>query len=384
MKRIILCCDGTWNNEDSGDDFTNVARIAWAILPNDTRGKQPISQIVYYHSGVGTGDIVDKIAGGAVGMGLARAVRDSYSFLASNYCDGDEIFLLGFSRGAYTARSIGGLIGWAGLLHKRDMDHFAALWESYRLRSDPGREDVRKYFPNRHQNVPVQCIGVWDTVGALGIPGNLDQLFTKFYQFHDTTLGPHVRHAYHALALDERRVDFTPTLWTLPAGPAAGQTLEQMWFAGAHSNVGGGYDEHGLSDITLAWMASKLDKLLAIDFDQLAAKQDRRSLWGLARLHNSFTGAWQLRGSRDRKPSPGNPATHEAIHPSVAVRLAKDAACEPRPYVSTALAGIAAPAAAALSAVEQNLRWTATRAASTDTPPRPNLLNKVLRLFGGG
>ena len=99
MKRLIACCDGTWNNSDTGVGFTNVARLGWAIEPNDGRGCEPIPQIVYYHSGVGTGDLADKIVGGGIGAGLARNVRDAYSFLASNYCEGDEIFLFGFSRG---------------------------------------------------------------------------------------------------------------------------------------------------------------------------------------------------------------------------------------------------------------------------------------------
>src|SRR5438309_3453552 len=130
-KRLIVCCDGTWNDADSTGDFTNVVRIARAI-----KAEAEVPQIVYYHSGVGTGgDTFAHVIGGAIGLGLSRNVRDAYAFLANNYCEGDEIFLFGFSRGAYTARSIGGLIGWAGLLHKRDMDDFALLWGGYRRRS---------------------------------------------------------------------------------------------------------------------------------------------------------------------------------------------------------------------------------------------------------
>jgi len=125
-KRLIVCCDGTWNDADSAAEFTNVVRIARAIKPNDTRSSPAIPQIVYYHSGVGTSDALDRFAGGAVGLGLSRNVRDGYAFLAANYCEEDEIFLFGFSRGAYTARSIAGLIGWVGLIHKADMDIFRA------------------------------------------------------------------------------------------------------------------------------------------------------------------------------------------------------------------------------------------------------------------
>lgn len=390
MKRIILCCDGTWNNEDSGDEFTNVARLAWAILPNGEQDGTSISQIVYYHSGVGTGDLVDKIVGGVVGMGLARNVRDAYSFIASNYCEGDQIFLFGFSRGAYTARSIGGLIGWTGLLHKRDMDRFAQLWEGYRLRDQPGQPDIRLAFPDRHLDVPIMCIGVWDTVGSLGIPGHLDQIFTKFYEFHDTKLGPKVRHAYHAMAIDEHRPDFAPTLWSqTPESATAGQQLEQVWFAGVHSNVGGGYSEHGLSDVTLSWMAARLEPLLAIDFDQIAAKQDHRDLWGMGRLYDSSEGFWHLAGRKDRCPFAPNVAgqTKEAIHPSVVARSAAGVACQPRPYASAPFAGLTPgyPVADLLPR-ERQLQWhaTATPQQSAVTAPHPKLLNKVLRLAGGG
>ena len=207
--------------------------------------------------GVGSeGDVASRVVAGGVGLGLSRNVRDAYAFLANNYCDGDELFLFGFSRGAYTARSIAGLIGWAGILHKRDMDDFALLWEGYRLRSNPGQPDTRLSFPDRHDGVGIKVVGVWDTVGSLGIPGHFDRLFTQFYQFLDTDLGVHVENAFHALALDEHRADFAPTLWTRKPDAPPAQTLIQTWFAGAHSNVGGGYAEHGLSDVALAWMAS--------------------------------------------------------------------------------------------------------------------------------
>ena len=109
-KRLIVCCDGTWNDADSAAEFTNVVRIARTIKPIDTRSNPATPQIVYYHSGVGTSDALDRVVGGAVGLGLSRNVRDAYAFLAANYCEGDEIFLFGFSRGAYTARSVAGLL----------------------------------------------------------------------------------------------------------------------------------------------------------------------------------------------------------------------------------------------------------------------------------
>jgi len=388
-KRLIVCCDGTWNDTDSGDSFTNVARMGWAIAAKDTRGPEEIPQIVYYHSGVGSGAAFDRALGGGAGVGLSRNVRDAYAFLANNYCGGDEVFLFGFSRGAYTARSIGGLIGYAGLLHKKDMDRFTVLWEGYRLRGKQGGVDPRPQFPDRHSPVRIKCIGVWDTVGSLGIPGNVDQTFASFYEFHDTGLGAHVDNAFHALALDEARKDFQPALWQQdPAAKANGQVLQQVWFAGAHSNVGGGYEEHGLSDVTLAWMGGQVADMLAIDVDYLKAKRDLRNGWGLGKLYNSAEGPiWQLRGTRPRTPTLGNAATCESIHPSVAERGKQGADSVPKPYASAALGGInVSRSLSQLTAIENGLKWTAqdVRAAPPVAKPQTSLFNLVLRSVGGG
>ena len=215
------------------------------------------------------GDLASKVAGGALGLGLSQNLRDAYTFICSNYCEGDEIFLFGFSRGAYTARSVGGLIGYAGLLGKQDLDRFLELWKGYKERDK--NADVLKSFDGRHKSVPIKCLGVWDTVGAVGIPAEFakfDLFFKSYYGFFDTDLGAHVEHAFHALALDERRKNFEPTLWTQTPG-VPNQELKQVWFAGVHSDVGGGYPEHGASDIPLAWMASEVAPYLGIDFELL-------------------------------------------------------------------------------------------------------------------
>ena len=388
-KRLIVCCDGTWNDADSGSDFTNVARLAWAILPLETRGGNEIPQIVYYHCGVGSGDLIERAVGGGVGMGLSRNVRDAYAFIADNYCDGDEIFLFGFSRGAYTARSIGGLIGYAGLLPKRDMDRFASLWVSYRLRGKQGHVDILDQFPRRHFPVKIKCVGVWDTVGALGIPGHLDRVFTSFYEFHDTGLGSHVENAFHGLALDETRVDFQPTLWDQnPVAKANGQVLKQVWFTGVHSNVGGGYDEHGLSDVALAWMAGQIENMLALDADDLKEKRDRRNGWGLGRIYDSAAGIeWKIRGTKPRSPMTNTDATSQSIHASVAERLRKDADCVPKPYVSNALKGVDVDRnLSALSGLENALKWTSAEIVMPpeEDKPQTSLLNRVLETLGGG
>jgi uncharacterized protein (DUF2235 family) len=382
-KRLIMCCDGTWNDADSAAEFTNVVRIARAIKPTDTRSSPAIPQIVYYHSGVGTSDAFDRLAGGAVGLGLSRNVRDAYAFLAANYCEGDEIFLFGFSRGAYTARSVAGLIGWVGLIHKADMDDFALLWEGYRLRAHPGQSDVRPHFPNRYADAQIKCVGVWDTVGALGVPGHLGDMFTQFYQFQDTNLGPHIENAFHALALDEHREDFMPTLWNkLPDAPAT-QRLEQVWFPGVHSNVGGGYAEHGLSDVALAWMADRVEPFLELDHAYLSTRQDRRDSWGLGKIYDSAAGFFALRHKVNRSALAGDKG-NEKIHESVAIRL--QAAASGILYKPASLANrLPNDSVAPPGAVEQTLRWPAPNPAQTGRTARatPSLVDRLMHDIGG-
>jgi len=327
MKRIVVCCDGTWNDNDSGTGYTNVSRLAWAIQPADKRDGKDITQIVFYQSGVGTeGTIVSKLKGAALGLGLSHNVRDAYTFICNNYCDGDEIFLFGFSRGAYTARSVGGLINFAGLIGKHDLDRFFELWDGYKERGAAALAG----FKGRHENVAIKCIGVWDTVGSVGIPGDLakfDLFFRRYYGFHNTDLGEHVEHAFHALALDEQRENFVPTLWTQkPEGTARGQELKQVWFAGVHSDVGGGYAEHGMSDIPLAWMASEVAPYLGIDFDYLKARRDVSSKWALGQLHDSRDGFWKALGKEARTPlAKDRTSSFESVHPSVAERIKGEA-----------------------------------------------------------
>lgn len=383
MKRLIACCDGTWNDADAPAETTNVIRMARAIKTQTAEG---IEQIVYYHSGVGTGgDEVNTVLGGAVGLGLGRNVRDTYAFLADNFCNDDEIFLFGFSRGAYTARSVAGLIGWAGLLHRRDMDDFDLLWDAFRRRRDADARD--QHFADRRTDIEIKCIGVWDTVGALGIPGHMNALFKEYYDFYDTNLGAHVAHAYQALALDERREDFKPTLWQRPAPQKNKQELLQVWFAGVHSDVGGGYAEHGASDVSLAWMAARVADKLELDLDYLRSRQDRRQGWGFGILHDSAQGFWQALPRIDRHPAPGNDLTCEYLHESVGVRSARPAGAAPAGYVTRAI-GLPAPSGcyAPLTAFEAQLRWAAPDATATgeSARPPPSLIGRVLKSLGGG
>ncbi len=262
MKRLVICCDGTWNRSDN-KTVTNVEKIARTIQlePERALGMQ---QMVLYLPGVGTaGYGADKILGGAFGLGLFNNVLNAYRFLSINYQQGDEIYIFGFSRGAYTARSLAGMVGKVGLLTREAMigGHLPEAGERYRHPGDgewptEWSDPAQFRADHCHPDVPITFLGVFDTVGALGVPGTLG----KRHQFHDVTLGDAVRTARQALAIDEPRMKFEPCLWQAPVDPdrtdAPGR-IKQVWFEGAHSDVGGGYEEAGLSDSALLWMAGE-------------------------------------------------------------------------------------------------------------------------------
>jgi uncharacterized protein (DUF2235 family) len=259
-KRVVLCADGTWNTPHGVDATlkdTNVRKLycALADVPEQLR---------YYDSGVGTdGTPIDHLTGGAMGEGLFQKVQDNYGYLAHVWDPGDDVYLFGFSRGAYTARSVGGMIARFGVPTKNfDNEMVSNIFTAYRETDEAKRVALTQSLTTQYglTNVSMKMIGVWDTVGSLGIPGLLFSLFDqKRYGFLDTTLHPCVEKAYHAVCIDERRAQFMPTLWSNPDGsPRANDSqVTQVWFPGVHCNVGGSYEESQLSDITMRWMMKK-------------------------------------------------------------------------------------------------------------------------------
>jgi uncharacterized protein (DUF2235 family) len=266
-RRLIICCDGTWNEPDKREKGvgvpTNVAKLALGLT---TSGDS--DQMLYYEPGVGT-DPDQRLLGGAFGYGLARNVLGGYRFLAENFESGDRLYLFGFSRGAYTARSLAGLIRNCGILRHEHADRVDEAFALYRDRTSQthpralASQIFREMYA--HDDDEIHFIGVWDTVGALGIPTELPGWnwlskrvtgWEELWGFHDTQLSSHVKFAYHALAIDETREPFKPTMWTQD-GTAHGQTLEQVWFAGVHTEVGGGSSDPSLADIALLWMVEK-------------------------------------------------------------------------------------------------------------------------------
>ena len=271
-RNVVICTDGTWNTPDQRDRGrvvpSNVVKLSRALA---ARNKQTnVEQLLYYDPGVGTGGRWDRIKGGVFGVGLSENVTQAYRKIGEHYQDGDHLFLFGFSRGAFTARSLAGLIGLCGIPDpaKDSVDEIVAkAYEIYRM--DPRKRGTERddaavshlqsralKNPNGDPVREVWFVGAWDTVGALGVPlQKINWLGRRKHKFHDVRLGGHIRHAYHAVAVDERRRPFKPTLW-LDRG-MSDTDVEQLWFSGVHSNVGGGYVDAGLSDRTLLWMCAK-------------------------------------------------------------------------------------------------------------------------------
>lgn len=272
-KRLVVCCDGTWNFADQPSK-TNVAKVALSVRQGSAGGKE---QRVYYHSGVGTQQ-GERLRGGAFGVGLSRNVADAYRFLVETYEPGDELFLFGFSRGAFTARSLAGLVRNSGILRRDQADRTQAAWSLYRNRVEHPNGVASTLFRRSYaRETRIHFVGVWETVGALGIPlPDAAPLrwavngFNHRWAFHDTELSSWVEGAFHALAIDEKRSAFRPALWhQQPDAAQQGQELKQVWFAGVHCDVGGGYREAGLSDISLLWMVDQARRY-GLEFDEEA------------------------------------------------------------------------------------------------------------------
>jgi uncharacterized protein (DUF2235 family) len=407
MKRIAVLCDGTWKDPDDVDHgfsaVTNIVKIARALSP---KGKDGAPQIAIYDAGVGTGTnptqldlttrpelswlrgslsgfqqklqkwqgAMDRVLGGALGVGLSHNIEDTYLRLVEEWDPGDELFLFGFSRGAYTVRSLAGLIYNCGILRKDQGDRFGEAFRIYKSEASkdaPGGSNAEDFLARYSRRVErIRFIGVFDTVGSLGVPDvvfrkshlpdSQRQEIERFYSFHDVTLSPIIENAFHALAIDERRDPFKPTLWQLPAGDAKPSRLRQVWFTGVHSDVGGGYADprlrvaagdaasalklqfqrirsalsatdstsaaippYGLSDITLNWMATRARECgLDLNFAGAGLAIEPRPL---ARLNDSYRIPYKAVPPYSR-PLFAMERTNEAIHASVRVRHDADPA----------------------------------------------------------
>lgn len=343
-RRIIICCDGTWQSSVSLTENvpSNVTKLCRHIARIGEKDGQKFHQIVYYDSGIGTGNLssTERKRQGGLGAGLAENVIEAYNFIVLNYQPGDEIFCFGFSRGAYTARAVAGLVTDIGVISPVDMQFFPEIYRAYmhndegadfattpawkefldgplsHKRHAPLRADAKKLAQSwgagssdenhthkisEEASKKVKIVGVFDTVGSLGVPDvgwfNLSGWRTQ-YGFHNVKLNANIEHAFHALALDEKRGAFRPTLWYIDEQlikDAADSTknvklpeLKQVWFPGVHINSGGGADdaisdmkgdlEH-LSIASLCWMLQCISPYLAIDIDAFHASTAQYLNW---------------------------------------------------------------------------------------------------------
>ncbi|EME47033.1 hypothetical protein DOTSEDRAFT_165775 [Dothistroma septosporum NZE10] len=392
VKRIIVAVDGTWVNSDNGyvesdpskpclATPSNVTRLCRAL---EARSSDGIEQIVYYQGGLGTaGNWYSYNIGGYLGSGIDEAMRQAYGFICNNYEDGDEITLIGFSRGAFTARSVGGLLSSVGVLTKMGMDSFYPIFKDWENQNNKDYKSSYstpdwtiqgrpKTFENgaymkalaaaglTRANVPVKAVAVFDTVGSLGIPDLHLAGFKLYtgskseYSFVNTQVAPNVEHAYQALALDERRGAFSPTVWESPRSNTDKhilKELKQTWFSGVHTSIGGGYKDTSIADITLAWMMEQLSKHLEFYRPYLGYQitqnqkfyEDKNTPqkgrgWGLGLIQDNSTGFLNMiQGTASRTPGEyhltdpdtGNDLperlrnTCEFIHPSVRYRMDK-------------------------------------------------------------
>ena len=330
--RLVVCFDGTWN---TAEDQTNVSRLYAAIGDRDAGCR---GQLKFYDEGVGT-VVGERVRGGTLGRGLDRNILEGYCWLVNNYhqkgetwkeesrygedpVEGpDDLFLFGFSRGAFTARSLGGMVNRCGILKKDlfrerggrrlvkpDDPIVQQAWALYRTeieappyanatsRDAPECVDFRRKYSTPDDGLAIKFLGVWDTVGALGIPRSVDKLGLNRgkYEFHDTGLGKVVENAFQAVAIDENREEYDVTLWT---SKHPHQTVEQRWFPGAHSNVGGGYEDDTLPDRPLTWIAEEAAKR-GLLFVQTGVPADIESPRCSAALPEEF----KLRGDEHLSP----------------------------------------------------------------------------------
>lgn len=310
MKRIAIFADGTWNSPEQGGT-TNVLSMARAVKPV----ADGVDQVAFYDWGVGTDR--KQITGGISGVGIDKNIMDCYRFLVHNFNPGDQMFFFGFSRGAYTVRSLAGFIRNCGLLKREHAERIPEAYKLYRKRSKnstpnaPAAMKFRKDY-SIADITEIEFVGVWDTVGSLGIPvpfwGTLGE---HEFLFHDLEPSKIVRHARHAVSIDENRVDFTPTLWDHKPGV----DVQQVWFSGVHSDVGGGYKESGLSHCAGRWMLQHATQC-GLQFESHFEKSLKPD--PLDKAHDERKGIYRARSEHVR-------VITGPVHASVKARWDKDA-----------------------------------------------------------
>lgn len=305
-KKIVVCCDGTGN--EYGEENTNVVKLFQRL-----KLENPEEQIAYYDPGVGTfsspaaftktAKLLSRLKGLAFASGMTQNIEDAYIYLMDKYREGDKVYLFGFSRGAYTARSLGGMLNKCGLLQKGSNNLVPYASHIYRNKDN---DEVAKGFKKTFSR---ECtplfIGVWDTVKSVG--------FSPFFhrEFSDSVLNPDIKFGCQALAIDERRLKFKPDIWCPPANEDE-QVIEQVWFAGVHSDIGGSYPDSSLSDISLNWMLRQAhNRDLLIRKDELSGPDFVPK--PCSKLHNSLKWYWLILGWK-RRNIPKGSSIHQSVY----------------------------------------------------------------------
>ena len=359
-KRLVISCDGTWDRPLEFDQgratCTNVHKLHAALAETDAAGD---AQVPCYHIGVGTGGALDRGVGGLFGVGLAKNVKACYRFIVEHYEPGALLYFFGFSRGAFTARSTAGMVRNCGILRREHLDRLDegfALYRNRSARTRPGGDPARTFRERySHPDERIHFVGVWDTVGSLGVPFPIP-FWRRLWGFHDTRLSDRVSNAFQAVAIDEHRRPFTPTLWTRKSEPD-GQRLEQVWFAGSHRDIGGGHAEGALADITLLWMVERARecglRFAARHFAPVDVPVTPEEAYAgskltpdpLGELHDSFKGFYKLLLARWRdipfaSTKEERPHSREAVAQTAELRAQLDASYKPprlQPYLDAGL-----------------------------------------------
>lgn len=329
-KCITICCDGIWEQEtvfENGRPVeTNVEKL-YRLLSDRTHDNRV--QLKMYDKGRGKKyNWFNRVIGIFDGKEIDFIIKDMYSFISLNYTIGDDIYIFGFSKGAYIARCLAGFINHCGLLRHEFVHKVDEAYELYRSKTsyeDSFAADLENFRRNNcYESVtPIKMLGVWETVGTLGIPRNVAIFKKARYEFWDTRLPANVQCAFHALALDEQRQSYSACLWSLPSaeeGKPRGVVLEQTWFPGVHRNIGGGYPDTGLSDISLDWMINKATDI-GLCFDEISVRSEVRPnvMGNMRKPLDSILQIFRF----PRKVELGT-ETHQHIHESVLERIQSD------------------------------------------------------------
>lgn len=301
-KNIVICYDGT--NAEYGSHNTNVVKTFEAIIRDD-------NQIAFYDPGVGTFSFFGRTIGRKIGIllgmlfgyGIRRNIEDGYEYLMNTYQTGDRVYIFGFSRGAYTARALAGMLHQFGVLQKGSKNLIPYVSKMYFKKARRKNLSVIKEFKKTfaHPCDPYM-IGLWDTVGALG--PNLSK------KFPDLKLNPDIKYGFQAISIDEKRKPFNVVLWD-ETSKTKDQVIEQVWFSGVHSEVGGGCSKNdcSLSDIAFAWMMDKASGCYLKLRDNWGAGLNKNPG---SEMHDPCTWPWIILGLRRKRKIPRGARIHQS------------------------------------------------------------------------